>query len=288
MRSISTNRMIRPVGARGTTRAKSSNWTPAILFSSGAKGFWYEARKSKLYKESPAVNPVSAVNDSVGTIIDLSQNGINGIQTTSGNRPIYKEDTNGIGYIEFDGVNDYIEIPSIGAGLKRTIWISGYLRTRPTSTAIIFELSQNYNNNPGSYLLDMEYGSKTDFTVAANKSSGVANTCFCALSERTSWFPSVLRIEFDFESTSNYQLQRRAFIDESELTLITISTNWELNANMQGIQFPNTNHYLGSRYSALYASQLNVYGILVINDIPNASTKAKADRYMRNLFLKDY
>ncbi len=87
-------------------------WTPARLFAGGADGVWCDPSDlSTVWQDSAGTTP-AAVNDPVGRIDDKSGNGNHATQATTAAKP-YLRDTSGLKNIEFDGVDDRLDLGSI-------------------------------------------------------------------------------------------------------------------------------------------------------------------------------
>lgn len=89
------------------------NFSPAALFTSGKKGFWYKPNDvSTIYQDSSG-STAGAVNSPVGKVLDLSGNGNHATQSTSTARPTLKT-VNGKNVLVSDFVDDYMNVPAMG------------------------------------------------------------------------------------------------------------------------------------------------------------------------------
>lgn len=78
-----------PIGLGSVAGFGTTPFNPSQLFSAGEQGVWYDPTDfSTLFQDSAGSTPVTAVEQSVGLILDKSGRSNNGIQTTSGNRPV--------------------------------------------------------------------------------------------------------------------------------------------------------------------------------------------------------
>lgn len=67
----------------------SSVFTPASLFTGGVQGVWYDPSDfSTLFQDSAGTTPVTAVEQPVGRMLDLSGNNNHATQSTSAARPV--------------------------------------------------------------------------------------------------------------------------------------------------------------------------------------------------------
>lgn len=85
-------------------------WTPALLFTQGQQGAWYEPKPQYLFQDSAGTTPVTADGQPVGYMEDLSGNGNHATQATAASKPIYRTDGT-LHWLEFDGVDDRAQVP---------------------------------------------------------------------------------------------------------------------------------------------------------------------------------
>lgn len=72
----------------GPHRGGPPEWTPAALFASGEQGAWYDPSDlSTMFQDSAGATPVTAVEQPVGRILDLSGRGNHATQVTAANKP---------------------------------------------------------------------------------------------------------------------------------------------------------------------------------------------------------
>jgi len=91
--------------------------------------------------------PVSTHGDPVGAVLDQSGNGYHLTQNAANKRPLYKT-TDGLHWLEFDGVNDFMEVefsaPLLAAGVA--------MACRITSTSHHNDSTYHLSNNAdGTY-----------------------------------------------------------------------------------------------------------------------------------------
>lgn len=127
-----------------------AHFNPASLFASGEKGVAFDfSDASKLYQDSARTTPVTAASDPIGSVTDLSGNGLHGAQTTAGSRPVWGTD-----YATFDGTDDFLVTAAIDLTAANEITlIMGYYVASDAAVAIAAELSANVGTNNGSFSL---------------------------------------------------------------------------------------------------------------------------------------
>lgn len=102
----------RPV-SRSVLAGQLNNLASIIksLFASNEQGFAYDPNDlTTLYQDAVGTVPVTAVGQPVGLIRDKSGRNNHAYQTTSASRPILRKNAvTGANYLEFDGVDDYLQ-----------------------------------------------------------------------------------------------------------------------------------------------------------------------------------
>lgn len=155
-----------------------ADWDPSRLPDSNTDSnssiAWYDfTDTSTLWQDTAGTTPVSADDDAIARIDDLSGNAINLLQSTASLRPTFSSDSNGIG-LKFNAVNDYIE-QSFGSHVR------SFACSFTTSTGLIANSGtpKRYVNfydstDPaGSMLLTAESAFAIDETVTLNGGNAV-------------------------------------------------------------------------------------------------------------------
>ena len=126
----------------------------ASLFSSSEKGFAYDFSDiSTMFQDTAGTIPVTAVDQLVARVNDLSSNGNHLIQSTSGSRPILKQDAKGY-YLSFDGTNDFMQTSgTVNLSGLSLFTVFASLSKERSAVETIFETSTNYNDNLGAMLI---------------------------------------------------------------------------------------------------------------------------------------
>ena len=138
------------------------------LFSSSEKGFAYDFSDiSTMWQDTAGTTAVTAVDQLVARVDDLSGNSNHLIQSTSGSRPVLKQDGKGY-YLQFDGTNDFMQTSGTVnlSGLSLFTAFASLSKERNVAE-IIFETSENYNNNSGAMLLNFDTNKITVVTRGA-------------------------------------------------------------------------------------------------------------------------
>ena len=81
----------------------------AELFANGEQGVWYDPSDfSTLFQDATGTIPVTGVEQPVGLMLDKSGRGNHAVQATTTARPVLRADEQGLHYLSFDGVDDYM------------------------------------------------------------------------------------------------------------------------------------------------------------------------------------
>ena len=87
---------------------------PNDLFAHGEMGVWFDPGNiGSLFQDAAGTVPVTAAGQPVGKMLDMSGNSRHATQSTAGKRPIWRIDPYGYGYLEFDGVDDFMVTSNI-------------------------------------------------------------------------------------------------------------------------------------------------------------------------------
>ncbi|HHH46042.1 MAG TPA: hypothetical protein ENK53_03415 [Thiotrichales bacterium] len=87
----------------------ADDWTPARLFRPGDAGGFWDFHPQYCRQNSDGTGAV-AVGQPVGWVKDLSGNGNHLVQATSAKKPVLRQDPSGYFYLDFDGVDDHIDL----------------------------------------------------------------------------------------------------------------------------------------------------------------------------------
>lgn len=121
--------------------SSSSSITLASLFAAGENGDYYSFQDLSNLKQNSDGTTDAAVGSPVGYIKDLSGNGNHATQSVSTRRPTLRQDVSGFYYLEFDGIDDSLNIGDIDlgnfAGLDGPSF-SLFLSLKTTDNSMIF------------------------------------------------------------------------------------------------------------------------------------------------------
>lgn len=165
--------------ARAVT-AGAPTWIPLGLFRAGEQGIWLDPSDlSTLYQDAAGTIPVTAVGQPVGRILDKSGRGNHASQPAAASRPILRQNaTTGAYYLEFDGVDDWLSTASMDfTATDKVSVFAGVRKLSDAAIGAIVELSANFNNAAGSFMLAAPFQAgapNLTFLSRGSASAGVA------------------------------------------------------------------------------------------------------------------
>jgi len=133
-----------------TARLLGGGFSPAVLFALNEPGVWLDPSDlTTLFQDTAGTIPVTAAGQSVARVSDKSGRGNHATQATPGFRPTYQVDGTGRGHLLFDGVDDFLQTPSIDFSTtnKMTVF-AGVRKLSDAAVGVIAELTVDSNSNP--------------------------------------------------------------------------------------------------------------------------------------------
>ena len=94
---------------RASVASKVSALPPELLFANGETGAWYEPNDlTTVFQDASGTTPAGA-GDPVGYLGDKSGNGNHATQSITSSKPTLRQNSEGVYYLEFDGVDDFLD-----------------------------------------------------------------------------------------------------------------------------------------------------------------------------------
>jgi hypothetical protein len=90
-----------------------ARWSPRRLFGASDKGFWFDPSDMASMFQNSAGTVAASVDAPVGRILDKSGNGNHASQATASAQPMLRRDSAGRLYLDFDGVDDFLELTPV-------------------------------------------------------------------------------------------------------------------------------------------------------------------------------
>ena len=144
---------------------RAMGFNPAWLFAGGAIG-WVEPMIPgvTLFQDAAGTIPVTAPGDPVGLSKFTAGGQVGFVQATALNRPIYRVDAQGRGYLSHNGTNQWMSTPAFAWGSDEVTICTGVRKLSDASRGIVLEIGPGngafHLNAPSSTLNDMSFGSK--------------------------------------------------------------------------------------------------------------------------------
>lgn len=133
-------------------RARGVSFSPLSLFAASEPGVWLDPSDlTTLFQDAAGTTPVTAAGQSVGRVLDKSGRGFHATQATAAARPTYQVDSNGRGYLSFDGVDDWLVTPTITSGIDKVQVFAGVRKLSDAASGMLVEHSPTYVSNAGSW-----------------------------------------------------------------------------------------------------------------------------------------
>lgn len=248
------------------------------LFAASEKGLWYDINDiTTLFQDSAGTTPVTAVGQPVGKVLDKSGNGIHATQATSANRPTYQVDSNGNGYLQFDGVNDSLVTSTLNlTTTDKVTWSAGLYVDSAAAGAVAMEFSANTNTNTGSFYISAP-SSVLDHGFGLRGSS--ASPVFAVVSnvyvndQNSDVATGILDIG---QATKELELIPR--LNQTTITNI----NWSGAANAGTGNFGSYPLYLGARGGTSAFFNGHIYQIIIRGVTSTADQIYKTERWIIN------
>jgi len=170
------------VSLNGGGMGNSQSVFPETLFQNGEQGFFYNTWETTyLFKDVAGTDPVTADNDAVALVVDISGVGINATQATLGDRPLFDTDN---GELQFNTTAKSITSGTLPALTNMSYVLAtdqGVVEYKVTKSAATFIIGGQYmpsRNVFGAMIIDrsLTVGELTEvydyFVSAGSQDSG--------------------------------------------------------------------------------------------------------------------
>lgn len=128
--------------------------SPSISFVSPYPGYAFNADNiTTLWQDVAGETPVTEPGQTVARIDDLSGQGNHATQSDPAKRPTYQLDANGRGYLDFDGVDDFLTMATLDLGTKTELSVVAAFQRDVVSNSILMESGSQFNTIDGGYTL---------------------------------------------------------------------------------------------------------------------------------------
>jgi hypothetical protein len=253
------------------TRAAARRPDAAIraLFAAGEQGAWYDpADWSTLYQDGAGTQPVTAVGQPVGKMLDKSGRGNHATQSTQVNRPTLQQDAGGRYYLSFDGVNGCLQTASIDfSGTDKATIFAGLRKLSDAAIGMVCELTADATTGNGFYMAAPGSGATYRLACGSPSSQVLSTAAFVAP------ITNVLTATYDKAQAS-------------AVAAMSLRVNGAQNAVSESVagdpagNFANGVLYIGRRAGSSLPFSGNLYGLIIRGALPNASQIAQAEAFI--------
>jgi len=206
----------------------------------------------------------------VGLMLDKSGNGFNATQATLANKPVLQQDGNGMYYLAFDGIDDFLVTPSIDFSATDKMGVFSGVRCASNSGMLV-ELSSNSDVSGGFYIFSGSIG-KTKFQLTDAGAVAAAH-------ERS--LAAAYPLTEVWAAAYNYAGAARA-----EEVSARINGSSSLLAEATGTavsgSFTNSPIYIGRRGGTSLPFNGNLYQLIVRGALPDAAQITAAESYVNS------
>lgn len=233
-------------------------FTPTALFTGGDQGVFFSI--------NPA-NTGTTVGNPVSSLLDTSGRGNTATSSTAGSQPILRQ-SGALHYLEFDGVNDWMQTAAIDLAARDELTvILGLRKLVNTPAGIPIELSGNAFSNPGAFYLAApeSTGGGADYRFYARGNSAPA----AGVTSGAILAPDTCVLTATSDISANSRVLRRNGVQVGGSTTVMGGGNWR--------SYP---FYLGARAGTSLCFNGWIFGLIVINRQLSAAELAAAEGWM--------
>jgi hypothetical protein len=147
---------------------------PSQILISSSPGFAFDVSNiSSLWQDTAGTIPVTEPGDPVARMDDVSSRGNHALQADTNKQPTYQVDSNGNGYLAFDGLDDFLVTPAIDLSGSPLIYaLAAVVREGTPQADIILEQTASSAGTPGAFAVNVASGqARAILGMAAGTSS---------------------------------------------------------------------------------------------------------------------
>lgn len=149
----------------------SDVWTgnitvPSQILISALPGFSYDVSNiSTLWQDVAGTVPVIEPGDPVARVDDVSSRGNHATQSVGASMPTYQVDANGKGYLQFDGLDDFLVTPAINlTAYQQALLLFAFYRDAYAAD-VLMEHTTAYTGTPGAWLANVTGAGNVTFAA---------------------------------------------------------------------------------------------------------------------------
>jgi hypothetical protein len=159
----------------------SDVWTgditvPSQTLISAAPGFAYDISNiSTLWQDTAGTIPVTEPGDPVARVDDVSSRGNHATQNVGTSMPTYQVDANGKGYLQFDGLDDFLVTPSIDLSAHQQALLLFAFYRDAYAAGVLMEQTALYTGTPGAWLANVTGAGNVTFAARGSATNAAAS-----------------------------------------------------------------------------------------------------------------
>lgn len=245
------------------------------MFSSGEQGFAYDPNDlSTMFQDAAGTIPVTGVGQAVGLILDKSGRNNHASQTTSASRPILQRNaTTGAYYLEFDGVDDYLQTNSINFTATDKVSLFVAQKTNvPSSLGSLVETGSSYTNPTGGFGLYAPAGDASEGsvpTVGGGISGGGGFFSFRTILSNN--FASTVSLRADLSTALKADQARIRVNGESKVSTASSTV-------VAGSKFSTVPVYIGRRGGTQLPFKGRIYSLICVGRLTSENETAAIEK----------
>lgn len=236
--------------------AAPAAFSPADLFASGEKGYWYDPSDfSTMFQDAAGTTPVTATGQFVGKVLDKSGNGNHLEAVSAAARGVLQQDANGFYYVDCDGIDDgYKTVGAVNAGAaaKATLFFA----FKPDVFTLNFLVeSSAAATAAGTYLVSLSDSGTAGVGIAEALFVDTAGATSKAQSTGFTFVPTIMTAQYDYTvaaQADKIRLRRNA---------VALSPTYPNAANGAGT-FTNQITYFLGRTGTQYLFDGRLHGMI--------------------------
>lgn len=243
------------------------DFNPTSLFTGGKQGIYLAPWDLTTLLDTDRVNQVTAPNQAVGKVLDLSGNTNHAEQTTVARQPVYKVDANSRPYLEFDGIDDFMSFSNLSL-----------FRNVPGATAIAVVKFRTLVGS-GKYIFQATTSSGLS-RISLNPSTKLSvggrrldADSFVQITETNNYAADTFYVYTGFFDYANRILRLRVngSLSNELLTFQTSGSTNDTNSNFIGI---------AANIGAASPASIDLYGLIVVPRALTDTELANAEAFL--------
>jgi hypothetical protein len=148
---------------------------PSQILISSSPGFAFDVSNiSSLWQDAAGTIPVTEPGDPVARVDDVSSQGNHALQADTNKQPTYQIDVNGNAYLDFDGVDDFLQVSALNlSGATSGLLLVAFARDTYAAD-VLLEHTTIYTGTPGAFLANVTGAGVVAFSMQGTSTNSSA------------------------------------------------------------------------------------------------------------------